>query len=481
MVAEQTDKYSVVVLPFLKTDEPASIRSITFRSTRDTAVLSTPQAESVNDVARMLFLRDDFLLTDASYAIVPEIDVNSFPDSLEYLRNVQSVLAYIYTAPRHEFGDIFLSPEHASMAIFTPGKVYKGLVFPEHFVERASNVLEPEADQRGEIDGFSGVYNFAHHFWVTKGSRLYGPIPHLTLNLSQNLCWDIMQATDSRCDYRLLIELLDSKNVDMSKRVFLALRWFNAANSKANDLASAIVNLAIAFEALMRLPVDAKTARLTDTISLLLGRVPRLDVWALQFYRARSQVVHEGIAQATRFWVAEGKSGKGGRQYQSLLSYGRNIFQLCLGTLLTGAELSEKSKFSEIFVTNEERFRELNIILSDKQRPYSERLESIRPIVDSIERYRFVLEEGPEVRTIIGAAKLAAQCFIDGGEEMPKLLSKSVSRLAEAERTEDGLSELDAIREVESALKKTSVKASAPHQEAFLRLMHAVCMYFFDH
>ena len=56
----------------------------------------------------------------------------------------------------------------------------------------------------------------------------------------------------------------------------------------------ALLNLAVAFEALLRLPDSSKTERLVDAITLLLGRTERLDDWAQQFYAARSRVAHEG-------------------------------------------------------------------------------------------------------------------------------------------------------------------------------------------
>lgn len=62
--------YSVVVFPFLKTEEAVSIGELSFRSTEDTAGLTAEQSETVNEIASMLFLRDNLRLRSASYAIV---------------------------------------------------------------------------------------------------------------------------------------------------------------------------------------------------------------------------------------------------------------------------------------------------------------------------------------------------------------------------------------------------------------------------
>ncbi len=58
-----------------------------------------------------------------------------------------------------------------------------------------------------------------------------------------------------------------------------------------------------AFETLLRLPEAAKTDRLVDAISLLLGRTDRLSDWAEQFYAARSQVAHEGTVRDWYFYA----------------------------------------------------------------------------------------------------------------------------------------------------------------------------------
>jgi len=112
---------------------------------------------------------------------------------------------------------------------------------------------------------------------------------------------DDTRAVDSRSDYRLFRAFLRKPATQTSSRVFTAVKWFNSACSEANDKATAMVNLAIAFEALLSLPIDKKTDRFIDALGLLLGRTPRLDIWAHQFYNVRSKIVHEGYAQKYDF------------------------------------------------------------------------------------------------------------------------------------------------------------------------------------
>lgn len=63
-----------------------------------------------------------------------------------------------------------------------------------------------------------------------------------------------------------------------AERVLTALDWYNRANSMADDDNAAILELAVAFESLLALPSNFKKDRFKDAISLLLGRVPRLDI-----------------------------------------------------------------------------------------------------------------------------------------------------------------------------------------------------------
>lgn len=472
---------SFAVFPFLKTDGAVSIGHLIFRSTGDTAGLPAEQAACVDKIARMLFLQDNLRIRSASYAIVPFVDPSHSTLDIKHLMNVQAVVAYCYASPRHEFGDLFLSSEHASMAIFTPCRVPVGLVRPDFHVEVVEPASDLGADNQGDVQGYAGLYNFRHHFWVTKGSRLYGPKPHLTLNHSQDLSVDLDRAAEARSDYRLLNELLRKPNTRTSSRIFTAVQWFNAANDEANDDAAAIVNLSIAFEALLSLPRDEKTDRLTDSISLLLGRIPRLDVWARQFYDARSQIVHEGHAQQLRFVVTDSQRGKEGPLYQSLLSYGRRVFQLCLGTLLSGAELAENAGLEETLVTNQERFQKICQVLADKTIGPRERLERMAPIVAAIQQYRSVPESGLRLDTMIGATRLATETLSEHDETISQEVKEHIERLTTAKRTDDHLEELDALRALDSVLTNKPIPTETSSGAAVRDLVEVVWGYAFMH
>ncbi len=472
---------SIVIFPFLKTNGAVIIGQQTFRSTDDTDNLSSEQATCLNEIGSMLFLQDNLRINSSSYAVVPFIDFKNSTTLLEHLMNVQSVVAYIYASPRHEFGDLFLSYEHASMAIFSPGKVSKYLLRPDFHVENVGSAPKLAINNREEIEGYMGLYNFRHHFWVAKDSRLYGPKPHLTLNRSQDLMNDLARAVEGRSDYRLLKASLRKPVTQASSRVFTAVRWFNSACNEANDEATAIVNLSIAFEALLRLPVDKKTDRFIDAMSLLLSRTPRLDIWAHQFYNARSQIVHEGYTQQFHFIATDSPKKNNGQSYQSLLSYGRQIFQICLGTILSGAELSEIAGLEDKLITNQERFQEICKVLSDSTIGARERLECIEPIVANIQKYSYVPESDLNFETMIGATRLAAKAILENNDGITQDLKKKLERLIGANKTNDHFQEFEALQEIYSIFDDGSLQVGNTCGYVFRDLTKTVWNYVFMH
>jgi hypothetical protein len=134
--------------------------------------------------------------------------------------------------------------------------------------------------------------------------------------------------------------------------VLTALTWYNRANALTSDDDSAVIHLAVAFETLLALRRDAKTDRFVDAVSLLLGRIPRLNLWAEQFYNARSDIAHEGRTGQFHFIPAKQKNQADDPLYHSLLAYGRGIFRLCMGTLLFGAQLGARAGLRDKLVTN---------------------------------------------------------------------------------------------------------------------------------
>ena len=288
------------VFPFLKTSEPIHLGSFVFRSTEDTTGLRDDDSAHLKEIADMLFLQDDLRIRSATYAILPTLNLDNEEPSLKELEHIQSIIAFCYSHPRPTLGHPFLAFEHASLAIFSPELVSLFLARPDHHVTDVGETTKLPKDEWERVSGYQGRYNFRHPFWVIKNSRLYPPVPHIVLNHSQTLASDLFQFFDSP-RYSLLPALLGKPETEAGERVLRALSWFNRANALDIDDESAIVNLSIAFETLLALPKDAKTDRFIDAVSLLLGRVARLDEWAAQFYGTRSDVVHRGKATNLHF------------------------------------------------------------------------------------------------------------------------------------------------------------------------------------
>jgi hypothetical protein len=441
--------YSIAVFPFLKTRQPVTVGDVALRSTDDTSDLAPAQAESVREIAEMLFLRDDLRIESSTYTVVPYINFGAPSPDANKLSIIQDVISYMYCAPQPADGHPFLATEHASLAIFVPERVSRFLVSPEFHTVKVGDGPDVQWDERGHAPGYAGLYNFKHPFWVAKGSRIYGPLPRLTLNHSQDLSIDVVRfamAPSVRLD--LLLALLDRPETAVASRILTAVRWYNEAHKSASGEDGAIANLATAFEALFALPQSDKTERLVDAISLLLGRTARLDLWAAQFYKARSKVVHEGRAPQLRF-VTPGGSAMSA-EYQPLLAYGTRIFRLCLATVLVGANLAEEAGLANRFVTNQERFQQISRILDAPDQSPAEKLAATAPLVDIIDEHRFVGESSLRPDAIVGAIRRAAAVLLATGIALSPSVASTLERMAQSSGAE--LEALEALNALESEL-----------------------------
>lgn len=336
--------------------------------------------------------------------------------------------------------------EHASIAILSPEPISIFLVRPDHNVEQLAPNSTLTPDDSHNVTGYYGRYNFRQPFWVVKGSRLYPPVPHIGLNISQDLGHDLRRCFSEAPQHHQLPDLVRQPIAPTAERVLTALNWYNRANSMMEDDNGAILDLAVAFESLLALPRDSKKDRFIDAVWLLLGRIPRLDIWADQFYKARSDITHEGRARQTRF-VPPGAKNIGDRPlYRSLIADGRRIFQLCVGTLMFGANLAKSSDLQEKLETNEERFQFICRTLHDQSMAMAERFERVAEAVATIEDYRFVPETELLVKTMVGAVKGAAKCLISSGDPFDPVLKQCLENLVNVPHDIDWYEALGAIR-----------------------------------
>jgi len=466
--------FSVAVFPFLKTSAPVEIGGYIFRSTTDTADLPEPQAKAVLEIAEMLFLQGNLRIKSASYAIVPFVDFDRQSPDLERLARLRLAVAYFYAAPHDVFDTVFLDPEEASLVVFSPKKVSVYLARPDHHTELVSAQSLVQADERHELPGYAGLYNFAHHFWLEPGSRLYGPKPHISLIIAQDLAIDFQQRIYGRPDYHLLFDLLDKQTDVTTTRIFVSLQWFNDANENAAKPDKAVLCLAIAFEALLQLPESSKTERLVDAIALLLGRTDRLTDWAQQFYEARSRIAHEGRAKDLLYYIPSGsKQFDSARHFGSLMLYGRDIFRLCLATLLVGVDLAQRANLKERFISNGERFTEICKALNQTTVTPANSLKMVTPLVQAIKRYRFVASAAIPRSTMIGAVKLAANTLINSGSPLEDSIREALLAVTTAEKHQDDRAALEAINNLDRAFKNTRRSDHVPEEQTVRDLVEA--------
>lgn len=475
--------FSVAVFPYLRTSQPISLGRYVFRSTDDIDDLPSEQKTAVSEITEMLFLQDNLRLVDATYTIAEWVDLDVSDDmesTLVDLRSIQEIVAYCYAAPRHEFGDIFLAPEHASMLILIPSEISPAFLHRDFNVRDTSP--QPRAHNQTDINervpAYRGQYNFNHYICVERGSRIYGPVPQMVLNESQDLYSDLTRIREKRSDYKYLLDSLTNHySVDLS-RVVAAVHWFNAANSTQTSRLAAIVNLSIAFESLLNLPRGGKTERLVDSISMLLGRTPRLDIWARQFYAARSQIVHEGRCDKLRLIVKETRKGEG-PSYQTLISYGREIFQLCLGTIMTGIYLARESNLQDQLQANQERFEQMQQIMRDSDVVAQDKWARLSSLVATCQQYRHVPESNMSITTMIDVIKLTCQLLVDEGIVKSSELRQRIDGLLSAKRSTDNFEQLEAINALHSF--RADIEEVGDPIDVLCNLLDLVWNYLFSH
>jgi len=447
LLEKSSQSYFFVLLPFLKSINDVQIGNYFFRNSDNLIELNSTQKEELEIIKEMLYVRNFCKIDKSVYSLIT-LDINNKNEIFYELKNIRNFIAYCYLGPRHEFGDIFFPKENSCMYILEPKLVPKSLVFPDNNTKCLSNVKDIKTNQLGEIPGYSCIIDFKQQFNLAKGGQINSPSPYLCLNIYQNLDMDIDKAVKSRVDYKLISKYLSVPHDNALQKYFLSLDWFIKANSNLIDHATALINLSIAFESLLELPADNKTDRLIDAVSMLLGRTKRLNIWAKQFYNARSQIVHEGSLDIQNFKATDSLKKGSGLDYQSLLSYGRQIYQLCLSAILTGYDLSKKTKLEEKFITNEERFKKIISLVDDEEIEINEKFEQIDILLNTIENYRYISEPNLKIPLLVTAISAVSKCILSANLEILPIITDEFKVLCSQNKSKDLFIELDAISKV---------------------------------
>lgn len=430
------DKFTLAFFPFLKTTEPVRYRSITIRSNNDMTGLPEEVIPHFIKLQSMFYLRDHLKIKHVSYAFCNSIEGIEYIKFLEELIQFQTLICYLYSSPHPSFGDPFLHYEHSSLYIFHPHSVFESLLRGhDEVIEEMPEVQNLKVNHRKEVEGYEGILNNKSYFWVTERSRIFPPSPHLTLNLAQDLGIEFNHRFAQSDFYNPLLDYFASRNDNnnFGERILTALSWHNKSNRKDIDDSEALVNLAIAFESLLDLERDKNlTARFKESIGLLVGDVNRLDSWVTQFYEARSSIVHKGRSSKLMFVPVDKPNKdnvKSDLEYRSLISYGRQIFRICVIAILTGAQLAKKLNLPSLLITNKERFERISNLLREKDKTPAECVLTTNQDVLDISNYRFVPENGLKIDLLISVTKLMLKKYINTNSSLDSEIADQINEL----------------------------------------------------
>jgi hypothetical protein len=174
------------------------------------------------------------------------------------------------------------------------------------------------------------------------------------------------------------------------------------------------------------------------------------------------------------------------KRYRSLITDGRQVFQLCLETILFGAKRADEIRLSSKLYTNQERFEGICRTLSDASLSIDDRFIAIKSNVEVANRYRFVGETGLKLKTLMAASRLTTKSFLEGGYEAPSELMTLISDLSTSPK-DDGyfaaLSVVNKIHELYSTEHEQWVRANSYCDElnTLLVLINVVWDYTFMH
>lgn len=151
------------------------------------------------------------------------------------------------------------------------------------------------------------------------------------------------------------------------------------------------------------------------------------------------------------------------------MTYGLEIFQLCLATILTGAKLAQQSGLAERFVANSERYAEIAERLGRATESESAAIAAIKPLVDELDRYQFVSSPTP-VREVIKALRAAAGALSRCGEQVSEDLVAALKGLHDVDKKDD-FAALTALESLEQQTQSTDLAALGPAGRVVAKLI----------
>jgi hypothetical protein len=132
--------------------------------------------------------------------------------------------------------------------------------------------------------------------------------------------------------------------------------------------------------------------------------------------------------------------------YNSLLAYGRQIFQLCVGAVLFGEHLGAHARLRDKLVTNRERFELICKTFDDEKVAPADRFAAIKETVALISEFRFVRELNLPIAPMIGAVQRAAKNLLVCTASLDPVFKERLTKVVDANPTRDYYEVLDALQ-----------------------------------
>lgn len=401
---------NLIFFPFLKTSKSFSLRGLEFHSTGDLSSFEEEQKQLIKKVSKLFYMRDNYQIDKMTFCLIHTDDSKDGVVILkETISEIQQILGYVYSSPHPTFLDSFLKYESATFYHVIPKMVSYFLVTQDFNVSYKGRSLKKILrNERGEVDGYSIDINENISMSAIDGCRVYPTPPHIILNISQDIAFDLNQFVEVYPIFKFLFQKRKFDNSRVENKIFNALKWYNRSNSMLSDSNETILKLAVAFETLLDLPNEPKLKdRFKDAVKVLVGPVNNLESWITQFYEARSEIVHSGTTSKYRMNFEKGNI------YHSLSAYGNVIFRICLFAIIAGAEMANRSNLSTLFKTNRQRFSEICKLLNKRDQSYKETFTQVNREIFNLDNYKFVYEENLEFRIMIGAVKSYSKIILE--------------------------------------------------------------------
>ncbi len=418
-----------VVFPYIKTYEPIEIYGITFYSNRDLSNIPPELHGEINTLTDIFFLRDNYKLTDMVIAFYKVENKEGKQDFIDRLIKAHTIITFRYSSPHKTGLEPFINKEHTDFYIFTPKKITKCLILCDQYVEDIGGSEYPSENDRQEFDGFEGLLNNESPLWVTSGSRIYPAQPYFTLRYTQSLCDDFEYSEGALSDLCNKIIKLPQHQKDVIARMFTALKWYNRSLSWNATDDVALINMAIALEALIGLKQDkGVTERFKESIKLLTGSINNIDEWLNQFYKVRSELVHDGDSDKLMFYTEVNQNRKEYKsKYRSMVSYSRIVFFICINSIVAGLEMVQSFALDNLLTTNKSRFEAICRINSSE---FSEPINAqIKQYVNDIVEYQFISEEGLTLDLLLQTLRSFCEYIDNNGINIPDPIKDEFNNL----------------------------------------------------